>query len=325
MDKLPDPLWRLPPQQRVLKQGETIFDLNRVARELTVVMSTSVGDFTPSVEPVIAALESLQANLALRWCRKVLVFDKVPSKEDIEEMQRDRHSYNIVTRGSKWARLWNEKRRDYDEYCSRLRQMKDANHPALLNTDLVFLSSFGHLFGTVKKALGQLDTRYVFITQHDLKLGGHFVAADVQIILEALHGGYASYIVLNRDVNSAYRTTTYFRMVPDRSVQLDPPPDQQKPGLSLTGMAGFSDQAHFAEADWYRKEVIDAIPQEQQLTCMEHVLHDIWKDSADLRNTFLYGGLSDGPYVLDLIYGAQVYNAAGKLQRLPPPPARTAA
>jgi len=315
-------IWRLPPQQRILQRSESSFDLHRVSEELTVIMSTSVGDFTPSTGPVIAALESLQANVALRWCRKILVFDKVPSQEEIEELKKDPKLFHYVARGGKWQNMWNQKREDYEEYCATLRAMKEADHPALFNTDLIFLEKFGHLFGTVKRAFEHLMTRFVFLTQHDLRLGGHFIAADVQVILEALDGGEVKYVVLNRDVNSSVRTKAYFRLIPEKSVDSEEN-EQTSFGLNLTAMAGYSDQAHFAETAWYRREVCEAIRPDQQLTCMEHVLHDRWKDSDIWKSTFLYGGLDMGPFVFDLVYGAQAYDKReGKLRKFPPPPTR---
>ena len=322
MVEIPKAIWRLPPQQRVLKTDETRFDLHAVAQELTIVMSTSITKHTPSVEPVVAALESLQANLALRWCRKLLVFDKVPSREEIDEMRRDPKIYHHVCRGGKWEQMWNDGRESYDAYKAALQSMKDDDHPALHNTELVFLEEFGHLFGTVKRGFSHVQTRYVLVTQHDLRLGGHFVAADVQLILEALNAGLAKYVLLNRDTNSSVRTKAYFRLTPERDVHLDAP--KTPSGLHLTAMQGFSDQTHFVDAEWYRKEVIASIPREKQLTCMEHLLHDRWKESPERLLTFLYGGVQEGPFVLDLIYGSQVYDVQGHLWKLPPPPSRPA-
>jgi len=204
--------------------------------------------------------------------------------------------------------------------------MKANGHPLLFNVEFLHLQRFGHLFGTVKQAFEYVKTKFVFVTQHDLRLCGNFVAADVQNILDMLYNredekSLANYIVLNRDVNSAVRTRTYFRLQPERSIHL---PDKRPSGFSLTGMAGFSDQAHFAVAEWYRQEVIAAIPPDQHLTCMEHILHEQWKESQEWRQTFLYGGMDEGPFVLDLIYGTQVYDVEGRLTKLPPPPSRPA-
>lgn len=318
---VPQGQWRVPPQQRILRRGETEFDLDRVATELTVIISTSVSLFTPLTDTPVAALESLQSNVALRWCRKLLVFDKVPSKQEIEEMRQDTNVWMKIAKGDKWVRTWNAKRGDYDEYCATLRAMKETNHPALFNVELIFLPRFGHLFGTVKEAFDHIRTPYVFITQHDLRLSGKFVAADVQNILEVLHNGAVKYVNLNRDVNSSERSRAYFQLLPSRSLVDD---TRQPSGLRLTAMAGYSDQAHFAEVDWYRREVISAIPPDQQRTAMEHVLNERWQESPEWRGTFLYGGHDEGPFVLDLIYGLQVYDQEGKLRKLPPPPNRPA-
>jgi len=303
--------WSLPPEQRVLRPDETPFNLDRVARELTVIMSTSVGDFTPSTDKVVTALDSLQANIALRWCRKILVFDQVPSVQELEILRRsDERRYREDMKGPKWEKMWNDKREVYGDYCQRLRDMKENNHPALFNVELIFLQGFGHLLGTVHRALEAVTTEYIFITQHDLRLAPRFVAADVQNVLDVLQQGVARYVLLNRDVNSGPRTKTYFDMCPEQSWE---DTGKASAGIRLTGMAGFSDQAHFAEADWYRREVVHAIPPERQLTCMEHVLHDIWKQDSEWRRTFLYGGPDDGPYVYDLVHGVQVRGLSGQL------------
>lgn len=304
-------LWSLPPPQRILGAEETRFDLDRVAKDLTVVMSTSISNFAPSTDIPLKALESLQANVALRWCRKLLVFDAVPSPEEIHEMQRDKRSFSEVVRGKKWLDMWNAKRGDYHEYCELFRELDKRNHPALFNVQLVFLPRFGHLYGTVQTALSILKTPYVFITQHDLRISPKFVAADVQHILAALDGEVARYVLLNRDVNSSARTRGYFKLA-----HLDV-------ANNFTAMAGFSDQAHFAQTNWYRREVLEAIEANERLTCMEHVLHDRWRESGEWHGTVLYGGLNEGPFVYDLVYGFQTY-AEGKLMRFPPPPTRVA-
>merc|ERR1740117_777121 len=127
-------------------------------------------------------------------------------------MKQERDFFKETVRGGKWERMWNEKRADYDVYCDTLKAMKDANHPALFNTDLVFLQRFGHLLGTLKVALETVSTPFVFVTQHDLRLASQFEAADVQRVVEALYRGVASYVLLNRDINSAPRTAGYFKV-----------------------------------------------------------------------------------------------------------------
>ena len=125
----------------MLKTEETRFDLHAVAQELTIVMCTSATRHTLSVEALVAALESLETNLALRWCRKELVFDK-------------------VCRGGKWEQMWNDGRESYDEYKTALQSMKDDDHPALHNRELVLLEEFGHLFGTVKRGFSHVQARW---------------------------------------------------------------------------------------------------------------------------------------------------------------------
>ena len=119
--------WRLPPRQRILKAPDTEFDLHAIACQLTVVISTSVGASTPDTAPVLAFLESLQDNTALHWCRKIVVFDKVPNATEINQMKCTLAIWRNTIRGEKWMKLWTEKRNSYDEYCHALREMKAAN------------------------------------------------------------------------------------------------------------------------------------------------------------------------------------------------------
>ena len=93
------------------------------------------------------------------------------------------------------------------------------------------------------------------------------MAADAQLILETLNAGLAKFVLLNRDTNSSVRTKADFRLTPERDVHLDAP--KTPSGLHLTAMEGISDQTHFVDAEWYRKDVIASIPREKQLTCME--------------------------------------------------------
>lgn len=313
-------LWRLPPKQHILKGKETKFDLHRAAKELTVIISTSVGNFTPSTDTTIAALWSIQDNLALHHCRKVLVFDKVPSQSEIEKLRSDSHVWNTIARGKKWINMWNEKREAYNEYCETFKAMRDQNHPALYKVELLFSPHFGHLFGTVKLALERVSTPYVFVTQHDLQVNQRFVAADVQCTLQALHENIASFVLLNRDVNNAPRTENYLRLLPELSVD-----SSTSSCPDLTAFAGFSDQSHFARVAWYRREVVEEIGKQlggNDQTAMEHVLHEPWCQSAH-KGTFLYGRLQDGPFITDLIHGQWVTDQAGRHTALPPMPVRS--
>ena len=56
--------------------------------------------------------------------------------------------------------MWNDERESYDEYEAALQSMKDDDHTALHNTELVFLEEFGHLFGTVKRGFSHVQARW---------------------------------------------------------------------------------------------------------------------------------------------------------------------
>ena len=89
-------------------------------------------------------------------------------------------------------------------------------------------------------------------------------------------------------------------------------------GLHLTAMEGISDQTHFVDAEWYLKEVIASIPREKQLTCVEHLSHDPWKESPERLLTILYGGVQEDSFVFELICGSQVNDVQGHLWKLSP-------
>ena len=92
---------------------------------------------------------------------QLLVFDKATSHERIDGMRRAPKTYCHVCRGGKWEQMWNDGRESYDEYKAALPSRKDDDHPALHNTELVFLKEFGHLFETVKRSFSHVQTRYV--------------------------------------------------------------------------------------------------------------------------------------------------------------------
>ena len=89
-DATDDDGWDLPPAQCILHASEIGFDLDVGANELTIIMSTSVGESSPHLVTVLRALGSLQANVALHWCKKILVFDKVPSPGENEQMKKNK-------------------------------------------------------------------------------------------------------------------------------------------------------------------------------------------------------------------------------------------
>ena len=102
-------------------------------------------------------------NLSRRiqlWCRKLLVFDKERSREEIDEMRRDPKIYHHVCRGGEWEQMRNDGRESYDEHKAAMQSMKDDDHPALHNTEREFLKEFGHLFETVKRGFSHVQTRY---------------------------------------------------------------------------------------------------------------------------------------------------------------------
>ena len=313
-------IYKMPPAQTWLCKEDSEFTLNRIARELTVVVSTSVADFTPSVDPILKTLQSIQDNLALHWCEKYVVFDKVPLPDEIAAMQRDRDIYDNGVRGYKWSRMWGDKAEAYKIFGDELVYLKQRMHPALHKVNLVFLEEFGHLFGTVNAAFTLLSSPYVFVTQHDLEVTSAFKPSDVQLLLSALRKGVANYVLLNRDCNSSPRTARYFDFLPELSVGRA---NSSFP-CDMTAILGFSDQAHFATVAWYKEEVLRAVVENavggEDRVCMEHILHERFK-AEPFRRTYLYGRMDASPFIRDNVHGTWLL-VDGHHQRFPSMPTR---
>lgn len=75
--------------------------------------------------------------------------------------------------------------------------------------EVIFMDTWGHLVGTVRRALQGIATPLVMLHQHDLLLSSAFTPEHVVGICRALWRGDANYVLLNRDVNFAGRSTQY--------------------------------------------------------------------------------------------------------------------
>ena len=123
-----------------------------------VLVTTSIADWTPSLDPIRATLQSLEC---LDAAETLVVADALPSEREAEALS--------PLDGDKWRQLYEEKAEAYDTYLNDLQQLCDAR-PA---TSLLRQASFGHLVGSVRAGFNNLKCAaddVVLITQHDLAL-----------------------------------------------------------------------------------------------------------------------------------------------------------
>jgi len=267
------------------------------ASDLTIVLSTSICRVPAAaqVARTVRCLRSMRAHDALARCRCLVVFDCLPTPEEIVEL--------TANDMGKWAKAWMDPAQcaDYRAYCAALQALA-AQGKLGAHTELVFLESFQHLVGTVRRGVALATTKYALVTQHDLVLAPP-CRLRLGAVLPALQKGAAKYVLLGRDAARSVRTRSHFHFEPDL--------DRALPGGStkdrLTAVVGFSDQTHFVDLKWYAKAVLATVPAGAR-TCMEHHTHKAMKDAygqgGPHQGTYLLGGMDDDPAVRDVVHGA---------------------
>jgi len=240
-----------------------------------VIVATSVAPWTPDLTPLRVTLESLAR---LDAAETVVVADALPAPGEAETLDD--------LDGGKWRDAWAGQRDAYDAYLEKAAALCAARP----RTTLDRRPSFGHLAGSVRAGLdGLADDAVVFVTQHDLRLCAAPPAARVAAALRDKESP-VDYVLLDRDADGSPRFAHWFGDAPRADGWL----------RDLRG--GFSDQAHFATAGWYRRHVLPAVGDAK--TCMEHVLHaaPVGAGGAPKLSGGTYA-LAGGPHVLDLVHG----------------------
>jgi len=284
--------------------------LKSIAESLTIVVSTSPAEHHCDVPMMMRVLRSLRSPVALRGCRLLVVFDAPPREEDVEAARRGEGA--LADSGRRWVPPTTAAlAARYFGYRRALEELQTQGDPALVGVEFFDLPRWGHLVGTVRHALDRSTTPYVLLHQHDLVLGAEGLSMRrIAGILRALASRAANYVLLNRDVNCAGRSTQYLQSAPHRpahwrafcrshALRL---PDEG--GTALTPLVGFSDQTHFARADWVRGCVLGAVGARK--CCMEFAMHERlllrWlHEPAMWERTYMLGGMLDGPFVFDLV------------------------
>ncbi|CAE8631677.1 unnamed protein product, partial [Polarella glacialis] len=253
-----------------------------VARSLTVIVSTSPSPQHCDAQLLCEVLSSLQANEALRHCRKLLLFDAQPCAGHQEEAEK---GGQLAAEGRSWVPSASSEGGEgaaLAEACrcyqNELQTAAQRGDPAMQGVELIFLQEWGHLVGTVRRALDSLSTPFVLLHQHDLVLSREMSASLVVEALKALASRDANCILLNRDVNFAGRSTEYLQAAlhrPElwRSFARQHRLSDPQSALVLTPFVGYSDQTQLARADWLRNRVLRMVGNLK--CCMEFAVHEI--------------------------------------------------
>mmetsp|Transcript_24993 Transcript_24993/g.56250 ORF Transcript_24993/g.56250 Transcript_24993/m.56250 type:complete len:410 (+) Transcript_24993:100-1329(+) len=295
----------------------------------SVIVSTSIAPWTPCVETVRVALESLIECESLAQTPIFVVADKVPDADEIASLPE--------VDALKWAELWASKGRAYeDEYLPQLEVwLESASAQRAAPCKLVKLEAFGHLVGTVRAGLdacGAGEDDVVLITQHDLALSKHGKSSTIldaallshsfgtrgrepSALAKALAdpADPVEYVLLNRDVNGSPRSIGWLAPTP---TNFDGGPSSSQ--IKLSSTAGrFADQTHMTRVGWYREAVLARCGRAR--TCMEHALHAFHGGSTGHGSedgaawlsmegsTFLLGSPEDEFWaVQDLVHGSMV-------------------
>ena len=229
-----------------------------------VLVTTSIADWTPSLDPIRATLQSLEC---LDAAETLVVADALPSEREAEALS--------PLDGDKWRQLYEEKAEAYDTYLHDLQELCDAR-PA---TTLLRQATFGHLVGSVRAGFNTLKCDaddVVLITQHDLALSR---APPVEDVCELLGEDDVDYVLLSRDADGAPRFVDWFYASPREFDGAQRVQRGLAAAVSLEG--GYADQTHFSTRRWYDEQVFPLLPEGG--TCMEHVLHPapvaVWKST----------------------------------------------
>lgn len=284
--------------------------LEHCTSAVTVIVSTSPAEHHCDADLMMRVIRSLRASEPLRHCRLLLVFDAPPRDDDIDGPGAA-DARMLAASGRHWVPSTSlDLAARYVAYRQSLENFQKQGDSALVNVEFLTLPCWGHLVGTVRFALERTSTPFVLLHQHDLLLAGDLSVDLFYELLRTLASGSANYVLLNRDVNIAGRSTQYLQAAPhrpelwrafcrDHALQL-----QDAAGTRLTPFVGFSDQTHLARADWVRECILAGIGDRK--CCMEFVMHEQlllrWLHyPSSWPRTYMLGGMLDGPYVYDLI------------------------
>ncbi len=249
----------------IVWEGVT-YDDETVSKLITVITGTSYIHTHPDTKHIRPAQESLYRIPAFALCKKLIAFDGIYPQY----------------RGTKEEDL-------YEQYKLNVMLLTDTD-PYFTNTECVFCPWWMHLSGALRTAMDYVETPFVFVHQHDLRLQKDFDLNGV--IATMVANPNIKYVNLWSGINSESEWYNW-------------PLDQVIEGphfVPLCRSFGWSDQCHIARADYYREFVLPQC----HYCFMEAVLNRAIKDSANELGrdeghkpfgAYLYGDLSDGNYI----------------------------
>jgi len=198
---------------------------------LTIVTTTSPIKTNPSTDLIEKSIQSLYNVKAFIDCKKIIVFDNV-EEEDLSFYP----NYN---------KTLSEIKQDYGEFKKNIENLV-KNSPYFKDTKLLFLDSRKGQAWALEEAFKLVDTKYVFLHQHDFVFLEDF---DVNGIMKTMDENTSIKVV--RACNGENRPN-YF----------DGPVDSKVNGVSYVPLVRsfrFSDNEHLTTVDYYKEHIFPLV------------------------------------------------------------------
>lgn len=246
-----------------------LLDDHKAAELITVITTTHPICTVPSDEYLYLAQASLFINSTLAKSKKIIVFDGI-------------------------APGFKDRRSNYDLYKKKIKNLQKTD-PIFANTKLLFCKEWIQLSGTIRLALKQVTTPFVFIHQHDMCFTKKF---NLNACLSSM--------LMNKNIKWIHFSGKFHSsLIGDIQSSCFGPADNYVEGNSfipLTRVYGWSDHAHIAHVDYYHHFIMPMCKNNY----MEDYVHRNFKKALLNKNqseinaihlkfgTYLYGDLEDG-------------------------------
>jgi len=240
-----------------------------LCEKLTIITTTSPIPSHPSTEMLERTQKSLFIVPAFRGCKKIIVFDGIPS----------------------FQKGWLE---NYEGYKQGVMRLLEEN-PYFQNTTLLMLDQYYHLALSLREAMRLVDTPFVFVHQHDFELIKSF---DIVHLIESMEANpIIKHVRLNRFVNQPSehdgKIDTYVEGA-----------NQFPLKVPLLRTFAWSDNDHVSTTDYYWNFVFPKIKGKGPMEDFLHfALRRAVKKDKKLHGffgTYIYGNLGESPYIRHL-------------------------
>ena len=215
---------------------------HKVNRSVTLICTTSVIPSHPSLDRILAVLNSyISHEPLLANVRKIIVCDcpKVIPSEKVEKFKQ--------------GRVHAETASNYELYLDRLqKEIDNKSELGLIQAELLILENRHGFALALKRAIDCCDTKYVIVVQHDRNLRRPF---GVQRLLRELEiSSDINYIGLQTKATSNYEEKARHRYMVDLK-----PLVKYRQGYKLVPLIFWFDSTHFCRTEFYRSSVLQPL------------------------------------------------------------------